>query len=156
MPKKGIIQTREHVDKIRDARFRWLYGENWEASFQALYGPNWRDMSATQRKAMGQPDRAPEGGKQVYEVPLVHGPEFLGKKDFCRLLISRLRDPGIPLAQFVPLAELFAEVRGWKKASRAMKRVPQHSDTRSPLVMEGTSFNEQIQALEQQQRESHG
>jgi len=154
MPRKGSIQTPEHKRAIREARWRWLFGANWQDKFEKLYGPKWRDMTSAQRRAIGYPPSE----NSVYATPLM---SFLGKKEFCALLASRLRDPEATLEEFVALAELFARVRGWVQAGESMtghaaylaerKTSIQKGESRQPFeppTEEQIDFEEQVRQAE--------
>ena len=110
MPKFGTNMTKEERDKRRAGRYKWLYGDNWEAILKNYPNAADRKLKEVVRVLEVSKTSTPEGED---EPLLIYGPAFLGKKEFLKLAISRLRDPSMSHQNFVDLAKLYVSVKRW-------------------------------------------
>jgi hypothetical protein len=138
------LATPEDIEKIRAGRYRELYGEDWEKDFVRVFGPDWRSLSTKQRAALRRAEerrlRKEAKESDAYVTPFIEGtvPAYIGKKEFARMIVTRLRDSELNDTAFVTLAQMYMSVRGWKLKPGKKEQPPEPE----------TDFNEKIRELE--------
>lgn len=108
MPRKNKRMTEEHKQRVREGVYRHMYGPDWEGIVKERKEAELLRVGQAAVKVVTS--TAP---KDEYGNPLegIWVPP-LGKREFCRMLIVRLRGE-LPNREFVEIAKLYSDIRHW-------------------------------------------
>lgn len=84
--------TEETKEKIRIARFKTLYGDDWRVVLEAKHGPEWEKILADRRKSK---------------------PHLLSKPETLAIIQQDITDPKIRADIRADLLRLWCDVRKW-------------------------------------------
>lgn len=139
--------TAAHKKAVRIGVLRKLYGDNW----RQVLAKRKRDLELEKMyrvqktvDALEQSDPNEEyGNLHLYDGDPALRP--MGKWEFMHILTARMRNPEVSLGNFIELAKLFAEVKGWingKKRPFHRKGVP-----KGELNVQQPATSEELQEL---------
>jgi hypothetical protein len=115
MPPKGGTMSESHKKSVRIGVLRKLYGDKWrevlakrkrDVDLQKVY-----QVSATVEALEKSDPNEEYGNLHLYDGDPALRP--MGKWEFMHILTARLRNPEISLWNFIELAKLLSEVKGW-------------------------------------------
>jgi len=87
--------SREQIRTLRAAKYKRMYGENWQAELEKLYGPKWEEVLDERRKRRAANKRT------------------LSKSALLALISNRIASADTGTKAFIDLADQYSKLKGW-------------------------------------------
>lgn len=87
--------SREQIRNLRAAKYKRMYGENWQAKLEEMYGPKWEEALDERRKRRSASKKT------------------LSKAALLALISNRIASADTGTKAFIDLADQYAKLKGW-------------------------------------------
>lgn len=127
---KARVMSATQKRNLREARYKKLYGENWQEVLKIKHGDGW--------EAFLNQDRS-------------ENVDLLGKTEYLSLIAIRVRNPDTNQSVVADLLRLYAEVKHWIGIRPRPGKVGRHL-LRTPDPKEEENINTLVQRIEENKR----